>query len=129
MTATTPPSTGGPASDTPSRLLLDQVADRWSVQVLDALCQGPLRFNALRRRLDGVTQKSLSQCLRRLERNGIVERRVIASAPVAVEYRITPLGRTLDGPLGALYRWTVEHLEQVQRAQRDFDARAPADLG
>lgn len=107
----------------PSRFLLDQIADKWSVLILAALCPGPLRFNAIRRSLDGITQKALTAALRRLERNGIVDRRVHPGPPVAVEYAITPLGRTLEGPFTALHAWTMEHLPAVERARRAFDGR------
>ena len=112
------------AADCPSRLLLDQIADKWSVLILTALCSGPLRFNAIKRRLEGITQKVLTQSLRRLERNGIVARRVIPGSPVAVEYRITPLGRTLDQPFQALHAWTLHHLPDVELARQEFDMRA-----
>jgi DNA-binding HxlR family transcriptional regulator len=111
------------AADCPSRLLLDQIADKWSVLILAALHAGPSRFNAIKRRLEGITQKVLTQTLRRLERNGIVERRVIASSPIAVEYRITPLGRTLDQFFQALYAWTIDHLAEVEQARETFDRR------
>jgi DNA-binding HxlR family transcriptional regulator len=107
----------------PSRLILDEIADKWTVLVLASLCERPLRFNEVRRKLDGITQKALTQCLRRLERNGIVARRVIATSPVAVEYSVTPLGQTLKEPFQALNRWTVEHLAEVRRARDLFDAR------
>jgi len=112
------------AADCPSRLLLDQIADKWSVLILAALCEEPLRFNAIKRRLEGITQKALTQSLRRLERNGIVARRVIAASPVAVEYRVTPLGRTLKQPFQALHAWTVDHLPDVEEARQAFDGRA-----
>jgi DNA-binding HxlR family transcriptional regulator len=105
------------------RFLLDQIADKWSVLILTALCKQPLRFNEFKRRLDGVTQKALAQALRRLERNGILARRVIPSSQVAVEYSITPLGRTLAQPFNALYLWTLEHLDTVMKAQANFDSR------
>ena len=110
----------------PSRLLLDQVADKWSVLILAALCPAPLRFNAIRRRLEGITQKALTQALRRLERNGIVGRRVITGSPIAVEYGITPLGRTLDEPFRALNDWTYRHLAEVEDARTAFDRRGEA---
>ena len=110
----------------PHRLLIDQITDKWSVLVLTALDEGPLRFNGLRRRLLGVTQKALTATLRRLERNGLVARRVVTLSPVAVEYRITPLGRTLLPPFMALYRWTVESLPAVDRARERFDTRNDA---
>ncbi len=112
------------AAHCPSRLLLNEIADKWSVLILAALKKGPLRFNAIRRQLEGITQKALTQCLRRLERNGIVERRVISSSPVAVEYSITALGKTLDGPFEALYAWTHAYLPDVERARAKFDSRA-----
>ncbi|MFS8324590.1 MULTISPECIES: winged helix-turn-helix transcriptional regulator [Halomonadaceae] len=103
--------------------MLDQIADKWSILILAALCEKPLRFNELKRRLEGITQKSLTQALRRLERNGILARRVIPSSQVAVEYSITSLGRTLEEPFGALYRWTINYLETVTQAQSEFDRR------
>ena len=110
----------------PSRTLLDQIADKWSMMVLTVLDAGPMRFNAIRRHLEGVTQKALTQCLRRLERNGLVSRRVIPASPVAVEYAITPLGRSLHQPFKALYRWTIDNMPHVEEARRTFDERAAA---
>ncbi|MBM0141468.1 winged helix-turn-helix transcriptional regulator [Pseudomonas cannabina] len=117
------PTTADQSVDCSSRFLLDQIADKWSVLILAALCKKPLRFNELKRCLDGITQKALTQALRRLERNGILARRVIPSSQVAVEYSITPLGRTLEHPFNALYRWTLEHLDTVIKAQTNFDNR------
>ncbi len=116
-------------ADCPSRLLLDQIADKWSVLVLAALKDGPQRFNMLRRRLEGITQKALTQTLRRLERNGIIERRVLPGSPVAVEYEITPLGRTLREPFLALYTWTVDHLHEVEHARQTFDRQSGRGAG
>lgn len=107
----------------PSRYLLDQIGDKWTMLILTTLCEKPLRFNELKRCLDGITQKALTQALRRLERNGILARRVIPSSQVGVEYRITPLGRTLEEPFKALHIWTIVHLATVVKAQLDFDER------
>ena len=74
-------------------------------------------------RLGHVTHKALTQALRRLERNGLVTRRVIATSPVAVEYSITPLGLTLQQPFAALYAWAVSHMSEVEQAQTAFDHR------
>lgn len=104
-----------------SRLLLDEIADKWSVLVLAALCDGPMRFNAIKRALEGVTQKALTMCLRRLERNGVVSREVITASPIAVEYAITPLGRTLEPLFASLHTWTMNHLPAVEKAQARFD--------
>ncbi|MBO1752039.1 helix-turn-helix transcriptional regulator [Actinotalea sp. BY-33] len=121
MPETTHPS--GRLEIAPShRELLDQVLDRWSVHVLEELCERPLRFNELRRAIPAVTQKSLTATLRRLERNGIVERSVVSSRPVAVEYRITPLGKSLREPIEALLRWTAAALPQIEAARDRFEA-------
>ncbi|MFJ2787745.1 winged helix-turn-helix transcriptional regulator [Streptomyces sp. NPDC093249] len=109
--------------DLPHRELLDQVLDKWSLSVLNELCERPCRFNELRRAVPRVTQKSLTATLRRLERNGVVEREVLATRPVAVRYRITPLGKTLRGPVDVLLAWASEHLPAVSRARETFDAR------
>jgi DNA-binding HxlR family transcriptional regulator len=108
----------------PSRLLFDQIADKWSMMVLSVLDAGPTRFNAIKRHLEGVTQKALTQCLRRLERNGLVLRRVVPVSPIAVEYELTPLGRSLQAPFKALHAWTLEHFEAVEIARLSFDSRA-----
>jgi DNA-binding HxlR family transcriptional regulator len=107
----------------PSRLLLDEIADKWSVLILAALKRQPMRFNAIKRSLEGISQKVLTQTLRRLERNGIVARRV-SQAPLSVEYSITSLGHSLDEPFRALYVWTLENLSDVERARKTFDGGA-----
>ena len=105
------------------RAMLDQLMDKWTLLTLRALRPGPLRFNALKQRMDGVTQKSLTQCLRRLERNGIVERRVIPASPVAVEYEITALGRSLSKLFVSVYGWMDEHRAEIDAARLAYDAR------
>ncbi len=105
----------------PQRELLDQLLDKWGQLILTLLCERPRRFNELKRDLDGITQKSLAQALRRLERNGLVERHVLEQRPIAVEYRITPLGRTLDEPFLALFAWTADHLAEVEQHRRAYD--------
>ncbi|WP_139980365.1 winged helix-turn-helix transcriptional regulator [Nocardioides litoris] len=103
------------------REVLAQVLDKWSVLVLEELCEAPRRFNELRR-LVPVTQKSLTATLRRLERNGIVDREVVDVRPVAVRYHITPLGKTLRDPVDAVLRWTVEHGDEIEQARTRYDA-------
>lgn len=105
------------------REVLGQVLDTWSVLVLEELCDRPRRFNELRR-LIPVTQKSLTAALRRLERNGIVERVVISDRPVAIEYRITALGKTLRDPIEVMLRWSDEHLDEIERARARYDDEA-----
>lgn len=108
-----------------TRPILEQIANKWSVLILTVLCSQPSRFNAIKRRLDPITHKSLTEALRRLERNGLISRHVIASSPVAVEYAITPLGRTLQDPFVALVNWAKQHGETMQQAQEGYDEREP----
>jgi DNA-binding HxlR family transcriptional regulator len=118
----TPDGPGGELRITaPHRELLDQVLDKWSLSILNELCERPCRFNDLRRAIPAVTQKSLTATLRRLERNGIVERVLLSSRPVAVEYRITPLGKTLRHPVDVLLSWAATHMPDIERARRTFD--------
>ena len=106
-----------------TRPIIDQIADKWSVMILAVICHEPARFNAIRRRLEGVTQKALTQALRRLERNGIVSRKVLPGPPVAVEYSVTPMGRTLQQPFAALHDWAIDHAAEIKQAQAEFDRR------
>ncbi|MGE8237013.1 MAG: winged helix-turn-helix transcriptional regulator [Stenotrophomonas indicatrix] len=109
-------------ADCPSRVILDQIADKWSMMVLTVLRE-PRRFNAIKRRLDGVTQRVLTQTLRKLERNGMVTRRVLEGRVLGVEYALTPLGRSLQEPFSILFDWTVKNMERIQDYQRSYDAR------
>lgn len=109
-------------ADCPSRPILDQIADKWSMMVL-AVLDEPRRFNEIKRRLEGVTQRVLTQTLRRLERNGMIVRRVLPTSPVGVEYSLTPLGESLREPFGRLYDWTVDNADEIQRRQMEYDRR------
>jgi DNA-binding HxlR family transcriptional regulator len=111
-------------ADCAARSFFDQVANKWSVMILTLLSEKPTRFNEIRRRLEGVTHKALTQALRRLERNGLIAREVLATSPVAVEYSITDLGRTLQVPFGAVYEWAINHLHEIEQAQQTYDGRA-----
>ncbi|AUX93160.1 winged helix-turn-helix transcriptional regulator [Mixta gaviniae] len=110
-----------------TRPILEQVANKWSVLILTVLCSEPARFNAIKRRLDPITHKALTEALRRLERNGLVSRRVIASSPVAVEYAITPLGRTLQDPFVALVSWAREYGATMAQAREAYDEQRASD--
>ena len=107
------------------RILLDHIADKWTIIILSVLCEagGKARFNAIRRETDGISQKTLAQCLRRLERNGMISRMVLDTAPLGVEYTITPLGHTLEAPFGELFRWAEKHNDQMIAAQERYDSR------
>lgn len=112
-----------------NRFVLEEITSRWTLLVLHALCDGPLRFNALRRAVPGVTQKALTQCLRRLEASGLLARTVVSTAPVAVVYEISPLGRSLEPHLGAILCWADEHRDAVLAARKAFEAALPATTG
>lgn len=112
-------------ADCPSRPILDQIADKWSMMVL-AVLDEPRRFNEIKRRLEGVTQRVLTYTLRRLERNGMIERHVLPTSPVGVEYSLTPLGESLREPFGRLYDWTVAHTHEIHAHQHEYDRRTPS---
>ena len=110
-------------ADCAARSFFDQVANKWSVMILTILEEKPTRFNELMRRLESITHKALTQALRRLERNGLIMRKIMATSPVAVEYSITELGRTLQVPLRAVYTWAIEHLPQIEKAREHYDTK------
>ncbi|BCM92134.1 putative HTH-type transcriptional regulator YybR [Abditibacteriota bacterium] len=107
------------------REMLDRVGDRWSIYIVAQLRDGPLRFNALKRSIEGISQRMLTLTLRSLERDGLVNRTVYPTNPPQVEYALTDLGWTLLEPVSALISWAEEHQTQVQRARNQFDI-APA---
>ncbi|KYH44510.1 helix-turn-helix domain-containing protein [Branchiibius sp. NY16-3462-2] len=108
--------------DCESRPILDQIANKWSMMCLAVLTE-PRRFNEIKRRLEGITQRVLTQTLRRLERDGLIERRVLPTSPVGVEYAITPLGESLREPFGRLYDWTVLNAAAIRSNQAAYDQR------
>lgn len=108
----------------PTRHVLDLVADKWTVLIIGLLQDEPRRFAALQRRIGGISQKMLTQTLRRLERDGLVQRTVYAEVPPRVEYALTPLGETLCAPIAMLCGWAEEHIEAVITAQQHYDRRA-----
>ncbi len=117
----------GPHSKScPTRALIDQLADKWAILVLLAMAPAPARFNALKRTVEGITQKMLSQTLRRLEWNGVIERRIHATRPVTVEYELTDLGRTLMPVIEGLRSWSMTNITLVLNARLKFEARNAA---
>lgn len=104
-----------------TRPILEQIANKWTVLILTVLCSGPLRFNEIMRRLDGITHKALADALKRLERNGLVRREVLPTSPVGVEYTITPLGKSLQRPFVALYDWALTYAVEMEKAQTEYD--------
>jgi len=112
------------SADCESRPILDQIANKWSMMVMGALDE-PRRFNEIKRRLEGVTQRVLTQTLRKLERDGMIRRRVLPTSPVGVEYSLTELGESLREPFGRLYDWTVRNAAVIRHNQSAYDAHSP----
>src|SRR3984957_4215415 len=109
------------SSGCPTRLLLDRIGDKWMVLTLGLIRDKPRRFNALRRDIQGVTQKMLSQTLKQMERDGLITRTVKPTTPVSVEYAITPLGQTLAAVLDGLQLWARDHIADVLAARLLYD--------
>jgi len=108
----------GPFSATcPTRELLDQLADKWSMLVMMAVADEPIRFNALKRAVEGISQKVLTQTVRRLEHNGFLTRTVYPTVPVTVEYGITPLGASLVRLIEPLREWAIQNIGEVEKAR------------
>ncbi len=116
----------------PSRLVLDRIADKWTALIIQLLSKKTMRYAELQREIGGISQKMLTQTLRSLERDGLVDRKVYPVVPPKVEYSLSRLGRTLIEPLRALCRWSEKHLPELQanrarsRAQEARDQSAAA---
>ena len=105
----------------PTREVLDRIADKWSVLIVQRLSDGTLRFAQIRRAVDGISQKVLTNTLRGLERDGILTRRIYASVPPRVEYSLTALGKSLCGLVGGICSWAEDNMERVQGARAVYD--------
>jgi len=104
---------------------LARVADKWTALLIYALARGPKRTGELKRQIGGISQKMLTQTLRSLERDGLVERKIFPVFPPKVEYSLTELGQSLLDPLKAICKWAEEHLDELQAARaRHREARA-----
>ena len=108
------------------RDLLARVGDKWSMLIVMLLGGGPMRFNQLRRTVEGISQRMLTLTLRGLERDGLVSRTVFPSIPPRVDYALTPLGRSLTEPVAALSRWANANQGRVHEARAAFDRREGA---
>jgi DNA-binding HxlR family transcriptional regulator len=109
--------------DCPIRDVLDRVGDAWTVLTILELSKGPCRFNALKRVIDGISQRMLAVTLRNLERDGLVGRRVLPSAPPHVEYSLTARGLSLHQAIGALNEWAVDHQPGIRADRLRYDQR------
>ncbi|CCD97425.1 helix-turn-helix domain-containing protein [Bradyrhizobium sp. STM 3809] len=136
MKGTTPaeadasPSTEGPRAwkekfvsieDCPIRTVINQIGDKWSVLILAVLGTRPHRFGELRREIDDISQRMLTQTLRDLQRDGLIARRVIPTVPPSVEYSVTALGKSLLEPMSRLIGWAERHQAEIKLARQRFD--------
>jgi DNA-binding HxlR family transcriptional regulator len=104
--------------------LIGRVADKWTMLILEALIETtPLRFTRLSERVEGISQKMLTQTLRAMERDGLVLRKVYPVVPPKVEYSLTTLGFTLGAAFCGVWVWAAENLEEIEKARADFDLR------
>ena len=99
---------------------LDRIGDKWTVLVIGTLEQGPLRYNEIRRAIDGISQRMLTLTLKELERDGLVTRTMFPTIPPRVDYELTQLGRNLMVPLRSLYDWAVKHRPAMLAARKKF---------
>ncbi|BDX04864.1 winged helix-turn-helix transcriptional regulator [Planctobacterium marinum] len=110
--------------DCPIRNVIAQIGDKWSMLILFALVDGEDRFNSLKSRIVGISQRMLTQTLRDLEREGYVNRTVFPEVPVRVEYELTEMGREIVKPLYQLVSWAEHHHEKIKQARADYDSMA-----
>lgn len=107
--------------------VLARVGDKWSMQVVMRLGSGPLRFNALRREIDGISQRMLTRTLRNLERDGLISRTVTPSVPPRVDYALTAAGHSLCHPVSLLGQWAIANRETIAAARTRFDELVAAE--
>lgn len=110
--------------DCPIRNVIAQIGDKWSLLILFALVDGPDRFNSLKSRIVGISQRMLTQTLRDLEREGYVLRTVYPEVPARVEYELTDMGRDIVKPLYQLVSWADQHHEDIKQARQAYDNQA-----
>jgi DNA-binding HxlR family transcriptional regulator len=110
--------------DCPIRNVVAQIGDKWSMLILFALVDGPDRFNALKSRIEGISQRMLTQTLRDLEREGYVTRTVYPEVPVKVEYELTTMGTGIVKPLYDLVVWAQDHHEQIKQSRQVYDEKS-----
>lgn len=108
--------------DCPIRNVLDRIGDKWSLLIVHTLAEAPYRFGELRRAIPDISQRMLTQTLRDLQRDGLIERRVFATVPPSVEYRLTAMGKSLLKPMQGLVDWAGKYQNRIDSARSDFDA-------
>ncbi|UXI03171.1 winged helix-turn-helix transcriptional regulator [Photobacterium sp. TY1-4] len=111
------------SADCPIRDVVAQIGDKWSILILFSLVDGPDRFNSLKSRIEGISQRMLTQTLRDLERDGFVNRTVYSEVPVKVEYELTELGKGLTKSVWGLVSWADAHHDDIRAARQHYDAK------
>lgn len=106
----------------PTRQVIARIGDRWTLLVLYVLEKQTLRFQELRRAVEGISQRMLTHTLRALERDGIVQRTVYAEVPPRVEYQLTELGRELASHLDPIRSWAYENMAAIEEARERYDS-------
>lgn len=101
--------------------VLARVGEKWSILIIMRMAGGPRRFTELKRSINGISQRMLTLCLRGLERDGLINRNVIAVMPPHVEYTLTPLGISLTKPVISLGNWASDHIGDIDAARALFD--------
>jgi DNA-binding HxlR family transcriptional regulator len=104
--------------------VLARVGDKWSVLIIVLLGDGKLRFNEIKRLVDGISQRMLTLTLRGLERDGLVKRTIFPTIPPRVEYELTELGRSLRCAVVPLGKWANAHVGDIHKARETFDKNA-----
>lgn len=107
--------------------VLDRIGDKWTIMVVGGLSNGPMRFNALQRLIDGVSHRMLTLTLRGLEQDGLVKRTVYPTVPPKVEYQLTDVGRSLIEPLSALSSWAQKNLPAIEAARANIEVEVQED--
>ena len=105
----------------PTRMILNRIADKWTVLIVGALAQETKRFNQLRKEVDGISQKMLTQVLRSMERDGLLIRTVYPTIPPKVEYKLTQQGKSLTQLLANIRDWSEQHADYILQAQTRYD--------
>lgn len=107
-------------SQCPVRNVLDQLGDKWSVLIITALAHRPYRFGELKREISDISQRMLTQTLRDLQADGLIERTVFPTTPPSVEYKLSPMGRSFLVPLSAMVDWAFEYFPAIREARAEF---------
>ena len=109
-------------ADSLAREIFSDVANKWALLIIETIGDGTLRFSELRKGIDGISHKMLTQNLRMLERNGLIERRVYPTVPPRVEYSLTEAGQGLRATIDGMCDWTRRYLAHIEASRHRFDA-------